>query len=141
MKTFNLRAYGILKRDHQVLITYESFKNYDFHKFPGGGVEWGEGLEETLQREFEEELSIGVEVGELFYVNRDFLPSKFFKEDQIFVFYFWIQLKEPLPQRFLKDEFTANEAHILFKWVDLDEKLIDFFSLPKDIEVAKRLVK
>lgn len=140
MKKFNLRVYGILKHEGHVLISHESFRGFDFHKFPGGGVEWGEGLEETLQREFQEELSLSIEVEELLFLNRDFLPSKFFKEDQVVVFYFLIHTKKPLPKKYLKDQFIANEDDIKFKWAKLDESLIKWFSLPKDIEVAKLLV-
>ena len=41
---------------------------------PGGGVEFGESLEEALQREFEEETGLVVSVGELVHVNEVIKP-------------------------------------------------------------------
>lgn len=37
---------------------------------PGGGVEFGEHMEEALVREFEEETGLGIETGPLRYVNQ-----------------------------------------------------------------------
>ncbi|MFN5910799.1 MAG: NUDIX domain-containing protein, partial [Bacteroidota bacterium] len=67
MKRFNLRVYGILINDRdEVLVSDECRNGFSFTKFPGGGVEVGEGFPQALEREFEEELGIRVEVGELF---------------------------------------------------------------------------
>ncbi len=70
MEKFNLRVYGLLVNDlGQVLISDEYRNDYAFTKFPGGGMEFGEGFKQTLKREFQEELNIDVEVGDLFYFN------------------------------------------------------------------------
>ena len=58
-------------------------------KFPGGGHEFGEGLKETLIREFKEELSLEVEVGDLFYVNDFAQISAFHENHQLISFYFF----------------------------------------------------
>lgn len=141
MKKFNLRAYGILIENGQVLTTRESYQNYEFNKFPGGGVEWGEGIEDTLKREFWEELQVKIEVNDLLFVNRNFLPSKFHDQDQIVCFYFLVSVKEKLPKAYLKNEFIALEPDIQFRWKELDNDLVQFFSLPLDIKVANILVE
>ena len=55
---FNLRVYGLLINElNQVLISDENRNGFAFTKFPGGGMEFGEGFKETLIREFQEELN------------------------------------------------------------------------------------
>ncbi len=44
-------------------------------KFPGGGLEYGEGVLECLHREFDEELNVKVDVVEHFYTQENFLVS------------------------------------------------------------------
>ena len=54
MKSFNIRVYGILLNDrNEVLVSDECRNGYSFTKFPGGGLEFGEGLVDGLKREFE----------------------------------------------------------------------------------------
>ena len=56
MKKFNIRVYGILiNQNKEILVLDETRNGYSFTKFPGGGLEWGEGFKECLEREFEEE--------------------------------------------------------------------------------------
>ena len=69
-KGFNLRVYGIiLNEEGEVLLSTESRKGLRFTKFPGGGLQWGEGLIDCLQREMVEELGTQMEVHELFYLT------------------------------------------------------------------------
>ena len=54
----NLRVYGLLLRDHKVLISSERVAGRNILKFPGGAVESGETPEEALVREFDEECQL-----------------------------------------------------------------------------------
>ena len=57
-KRFNVRVYGILINDrNELLVSDELIKGIRFTKFPGGGLEWGEGIEACLKREFIEDLN------------------------------------------------------------------------------------
>ena len=50
---FNIRVYGILINEQdQVLITDELIKGHKITKFPGGGLEFGEGTIDCIKREF-----------------------------------------------------------------------------------------
>ena len=50
---FNVRVYGLLiDEQNRVLISDEEEDGFQFSKFPGGGLEYGEGLLEALAREF-----------------------------------------------------------------------------------------
>jgi 8-oxo-dGTP diphosphatase len=88
-KAFNIRVYGILINERQeVLLSDESRYGQQFTKFPGGGLEWGEGLKEALEREFREEIGIAVTVGELFYLTDFFQQSAFNPDDQLLSVYY-----------------------------------------------------
>lgn len=57
---------GIVIKDHKVLMGMRGpgHGNEGFWEFPGGKNRYGESAEDTLRREFEEELSVGIEVGD-----------------------------------------------------------------------------
>ena len=67
--------------------------DHAFTKFPGGGLEPGEGLAACLQREWKEEMNVDIEVEQLFYVNEFYQPSAFNPAQQIISFYFMVNLK------------------------------------------------
>jgi 8-oxo-dGTP pyrophosphatase MutT (NUDIX family) len=56
---FNIRVYGILvNEEKKVLVSDELIRGSYITKFPGGGLEFGEGTRDCLQREFMEEMNI-----------------------------------------------------------------------------------
>ena len=91
MNTTNIRVYGIIINDKkQVLLSDELRHGIAFTKFPGGGLEWGEGTKDCLKRELQEELGLSAEIGDLFYVNDFAQLSAFRKNDQLFSFYYFV---------------------------------------------------
>jgi 8-oxo-dGTP diphosphatase len=49
LRRFNVRVYGILMNENdQILLSDELIKERYVTKFPGGGVELGEGLRDAL---------------------------------------------------------------------------------------------
>lgn len=85
---FNLRVYALIIRDGDVLLSTESNGTHGFTKFPGGGLEPGEGLKDALNREMQEELGLEVTSWELFYVNDFYQASAFNPAQQIISFYY-----------------------------------------------------
>lgn len=92
-KRFNIRVYGIVINDHQeLLVSDELIKGLQFTKFPGGGLEWGEGTHECLKREFAEELEQEIEVLEHYYTTDYFQQSAFRDSDQLVSIYYKVAM-------------------------------------------------
>lgn len=61
-----LRVCGLLEQEGQLLmVNHRGLSAGNFWAPPGGGVEFGERVEEALVREFAEETGLAIEVGEL----------------------------------------------------------------------------
>lgn len=139
---FNVRVYGILLNDaREVLISREIIQGMRVTKFPGGGLEFGEGIEDGLKREFREELSIEITVGQLFYVN-DFLQiSAFDPKDQLLAIYYLVHTREKV-QGFLKNgRVLSKEENLSFEWVGVEQMDGVKLSFPVDKVVAGMLPK
>lgn len=94
IKRFNLRVYAIIHNEKgEVLLSKERRGGSEFTKFPGGGVELGEGILDALHRELLEELDAEIKSTSLFFVNDFFQNSSFRPEDQIVSFYYLVELK------------------------------------------------
>ena len=54
--SFLIRMYGLVVNSKQEVLVSDEFElNMKMTKFPGGGLEFGEGLTDGLRREFREE--------------------------------------------------------------------------------------
>ncbi|MGB1384350.1 MAG: tRNA (5-methylaminomethyl-2-thiouridine)(34)-methyltransferase MnmD [Flavobacteriales bacterium] len=86
---FNVRVYMMVTRSHpetgvrQMLVSYERLPLGGVMKFPGGGMEWGEGATACLRREALEELGQPVEVGDLVHVSQKAHLSSFDVNQQV----------------------------------------------------------
>lgn len=146
LKRFNVRVYGLLINElNHLLVADEVFKNGNRStKFPGGGLELGEGTRDGLKREFMEECGVDVEIGEHFYTTDYFVPSFFDTESQIISIYYivksnhWQQIKVS-HKKFDFVEVPGEEAES-FRWVALQElDKEDTIQLPIDKVVAAML--
>lgn len=139
--TFNLRVYGLLIHANKVLITDEYRGGMLMTKFPGGGLEKGEGIKACLQREFDEELGINIVVKKLFYVNDFFQRSAFKSTDQLISFYYTVltdQLQAiPHPQ----DKNSLKEGEQGFRWVRIADLQPAEFTFPVDKKVVELLLE
>ena len=121
-KPFNVRVYGIVIEDNQVLICDELINGYKMTKFPGGGLEFGEGTIDCVIREFNEEMNIEVEVIEHIYTTDFFQQSAFNSKEQMLSIYYKIKLLE-VPQLNFKAkryDFEGIENQIQFRWLDIN---------------------
>ena len=97
MHRFNIRVYGILiNENRQVLVSDEFIRGNYYTKFPGGGLEFGEGTRDCLKREFKEEMDLEVEVGDHIYTTDYFQMSAFNPDHQIISIYYYAKALEPI---------------------------------------------
>lgn len=144
---FNLRIYGILTDDqNRILVADEYIRGGYYTKFPGGGLEFGEGTRDCLKREFMEEMNLKVEVGEHLYTTDFFQMSAFNPEHQIISIYYHVKALEPItaPIRQKQFDFDADQLAIYaktgeietFRFIEWDDFSSTSVTLPIDKVVA-----
>jgi 8-oxo-dGTP diphosphatase len=147
MHFFNVRVYGLLiNEQRQVLVSDEFIRGNYYTKFPGGGLEFGEGTRDCLKREFMEEMGLNVEIGEHLYTTDFFQMSAFNPEHQIVSIYYYAKALEPIkaPLRTKPFDFDEREMKLYnetgetetFRFIDWEEFSEEVVSLPIDKVVA-----
>lgn len=141
MKKFNIRVYGLLMNEQgEVLLSDEQYKGQRFTKFPGGGLEFGEGTKDCLIREFKEELGIEIQVGELFYLTDSFQVSSFDKESQVVSVYYRISTQEFHKIHTVLQPFeNLNGKQEVQRWKKCSEIQENDVTFPIDRKVVKLL--
>ncbi|MDB4904627.1 MAG: hypothetical protein JWQ63_3908 [Mucilaginibacter sp.] len=143
MYQFNVRVYGLLINDNnEILISDEQEYGMRFTKFPGGGLEYGEGLIEGLKREFIEECNAEIEVISHFYTT-DFFVKSAFNDSQVISIYYKVKNLNNLDLTIKTLVFDFDgEGDILqsFRWVNLTDLQPDNFLFPTDKHVVKLLM-
>jgi ADP-ribose pyrophosphatase YjhB (NUDIX family) len=110
---FNLRVYGVLINEKkQVLVSDELIRGNYFTKFPGGGLEFGEGTRDCLRREFKEEMNLEVEIGDHIYTTDYFQISAFNPEHQIISIYYYVKALEEINAPLRNKEFDFDEKQL-----------------------------
>lgn len=138
MQRFNIRIYGIcLNERNEVLLSDETYRDLNFTKFPGGGLEFGEGTIDCLKREFREEFNLEIEVGNLFYLTDFFQASAFSENDQVISIYYLIKADLKALDQLVDNQTSAEKLH----WVNLSELTEEQISLPIDRIVAQKLIR
>ena len=149
---FNIRVYGILVNDKkQVLVSDEFIRGNYYTKFPGGGLELGEGTRDCLRREFKEEMNLEVEVGEHVYTTDHYQKSAFNPDHQIISIYYFVKALEPITTPLRKKEFDFDEAQMkiyeqvreveTFRFINWNSFSADSVTLPIDKIVADFIKK
>src|ERR1700712_844998 len=96
MALFNVRVYGLLINEQQeILISDEKEYGTMFSKFPGGGLEYGEGLIDGLKREFMEECDMEIAIIKHYYTT-DYFVKAFFVEGQLISIYYLVKNVAPI---------------------------------------------
>ena len=144
---FNIRVYGILINEkNEVLVSDELIRGSYITKFPGGGLEYGEGTRDCLKREFLEEMNLKVEIGDHIYTTDFYQRSAFNTEHQIISIYYSAKALENIqvPLRTKPFDFDEQQLKVYeetkeietFRFINWDEFSPEVVTLPIDKIVA-----
>jgi len=150
--SFNLRVYGVLINEQkQVLVSDEYIRGSYYTKFPGGGLELGEGTRDCLRREFEEEMDLEVEVGQHLYTTDYYQVSAFNPAHQIISIYYLVKALEEIKVPLRTKEFDFDEQQMevynktrmteTFRFIDWNIFSEEKVTLPIDKIVASLIKK
>ncbi len=141
-KMYNIRVYGLLINDQQeVLVSDEYRMDMNMTKFPGGGLEAGEGLIDCLKREWLEELNATIEVEKHFYTT-DYYVKSAFNSAQLISVYYLIKTRNTLAVKISKRAFDFDEIKDgaqQFRWIKIKSLKETDFTFPIDKRVAEML--
>ncbi|MCW3102930.1 MAG: hydrolase [Bacteroidetes bacterium] len=139
-KHFNVRVYGVLIENGKVLVCDELIKGHEITKFPGGGLEHGEGTIDCLKREFVEETGHAVEVTEHFYTTDFYQKSAYNPNHQIISIYYIVKPLEGFTVKSTDKVFdfvNKTDYAQTFRWVDVKTISGEDFTLPIDKKVGE----
>ena len=122
---FNIRVYALIIFKNNILLSRELIQNKLIYKFPGGGVELGEGIVDALQREAKEEMGQHLNHITHFYTTDFFQRSSFDSSKQLISVYFKASLSQHLNNKL---KIPVKDQPV-FEWktlVDLNEEDLHF---------------
>lgn len=135
-----VRACGLLIEEDAILLSqiHSPVTETLIWTPPGGGLQFGEHLEECVEREFSEETNLKIEVGRLLHINELVEPPFHALE-----FYFEVSRKEGEPEIGRDPELSWDQQLLNdLKWISFDELKDIAFSpnslLPKLLDWERR---
>lgn len=142
---FNVRVYGLVRNElGQLLVTDEFCQNRFMTKFPGGGLEPGEGLIDGLKREFMEECGEEIEILQHFYTTDFYVKSMFRGGGQLISVYYECRFKQaPVFNAIQKPYEGMQEINdsVAFRWVSLEALNPDHVTWPVDKIVVEHCLQ
>lgn len=143
IKHFNIRVYGLVINDSgAVLLSDEYVIDQKMTKFPGGGLQFGEGPEDCIKREAREEFGQEIEIMGHFYTTGFFQQALFFEDHQLISIYYRIQLTQPGKLKTSEIPFDFPElvnGSQSFRWAKIKSLENEDLTFPIDRHVLKLL--
>ncbi len=143
IRRYIIRVYAIIINENkEVLISDEFQLNMRMTKFPGGGMEFGEGTIDCLKREAIEEFGQEIEIQEHFYTTDYFQSTQFYDDAQLLSIYYKVKFKEDIKfkisEKLFDFQLDMNGA-MSFRWKKISELNPDEFTFPIDKRVVNML--
>ena len=135
INSFNIRVYGLILESGSILLSKELIMGEEVIKFPGGGLEHGEGLIEGLNREFKEEMGQRIYNVKHYYTTDFFQRSSFKLTDQLISIYYTGKLKHKVVNKINK----PKKEQPVFIWEKLERLNEVKFKFPIDQLIIKKL--
>jgi ADP-ribose pyrophosphatase YjhB (NUDIX family) len=144
---FNIRVYFLLMHPSEpwILLSDERIKGYDVVKFPGGGLEFGEGPEDCARREAIEELGQDIAIVSHIYTTGFFQRSMFRSSDQVISVYYKADLcgdpQFPTSAKVFDFPLHSREDCQSLRWVKLEDFSESMLTLPIDKVAASEYLR
>lgn len=139
-----LRVYGLLLKSPDLVLVTDEFR-FGMHmtKFPGGGLEPGEGTRDCLKREFMEELGIAISTHEHFYTTDFYQQSAFSAIPiQLISVYYFVSSNQLDAIPVVESRFAfehQQEGAQLFRWMSILHSDAAEITFPIDKLVFEKL--
>lgn len=143
---FNVRAYAIIINEKKELLLTDEYRfGKAFTKFPGGGLEFGEGIKDCLYREIKEELNLEIKSHQHFYTTDFFQLSAFHQNQQIISIYYKVELfdyaKIETENKPFNFKYGLQENAQIFRWKSLTYLTSEDLTFPIDKHVVELLLQ
>jgi len=136
LNLFNIRIYGLLIDEKKILVTDEHRLGLLMTKFPGGGLQFGEGPVDCLKREFMEELDTEIRIISHFYTTENFFETKLLPfESQLINIYYVVEASKPYYFKTTEKKFDFPEmtdGDQSFRWLKISDLQESEFTFPID---------
>ncbi len=136
---YTIRVYMLIVNERlEILLSDEYQLDMKMVKFPGGGMEYGEGSIDCLQREAMEEFGQSLANILHFYTTDYYQKALFFDDHQLISIYYLANLTEPLRIRVSDRPFDFPElinGQQSFRWVSLKDIQENDLTFPVDRKV------
>ena len=136
---YSIRVYMLILNDRKEILLSDEFQlDMKMVKFPGGGMEYGEGTISCLQREAMEEFGQKLVNIRHFYTTDFYQKAYFFQDHQLISIYYLADLSEELKIRISDTAFDFPEmtnGQQSFRWVSLKEIEEEDLTFPIDRKV------
>lgn len=141
---FTIRVYGLLIDRGRVLVADELIRGQRITKFPGGGLEFGEGAKDCLVREIREEIGVEAFGLEHFYTTDFFQQSAFHADPmQVLAVYYTFRVADANALSVTTAPFdpaVMKAGAEAFRWLHLATSAEEDVTLPID-RVVWRMLK
>ncbi len=107
-----VRVAGIVIQENSILLIQHIKNEKKYWLVPGGGVDWGESLEEALIREYKEETNLDIEVKDFLFFSEAISPDK---NKHVINLYFLVKIKNDSETMKIGNETNLSDLKYVSK--------------------------